>query len=155
MRRHRRDYEILSDMNLTNLLDTAFVLLITFIIASPTIRQGMEMNLPQVEAASNLQASTNTVQIDIKKSELAGAEDPIYIDEMRVDLPTLQRVLEKKKVINPKLDVIINAERTASVDMLYQVIAVLKVLQIESVGLPTEPMAPPEPGTKTKNKKKP
>ena len=48
MRRHRRQLNVLSEINLTNLVDTSFVLLIGFMLMAPTIKHGIKIEYPQV-----------------------------------------------------------------------------------------------------------
>ena len=43
----RNSLVTLSDINITPLLDLAFVLLIIFVITTPLLEQGMDISLPQ------------------------------------------------------------------------------------------------------------
>ena len=49
MRRYSQKNSLvtLSDINLTPMLDLAFVLLIIFVIATPLLEQGMKLDLPE------------------------------------------------------------------------------------------------------------
>lgn len=148
MKRHRRDYEMMADMNLTNLLDTAFVLLIAFIIASPTMRpSGLKVDLPEVrdtpgELAKNQE--DNTVTITIKRESAApNLPEMIYAnDDIRVDLTDgpngLRSYLRAEKAKPRRLSVIIQADKDARYDVLAQVLALLRAEGITNVGLPLE-----------------
>jgi len=153
MRRHRRDFEILSEMNLTNLLDTAFVLLIAFIITSSSIRQGMQVDLPQVAPQTTRDLPQSTVEISIAKAEVAGTTDRIVVDDQRVDVQTLKALLSAKKMVDPKMSVIVSGDGASTLQTLYQVFSVLKEVGIETVGLPTAP-TDLKPDTDKPNKKK-
>lgn len=148
MKRHRRDYEMMADMNLTNLLDTAFVLLIAFIIASPTMRpSGLKVDLPDVgtqrDEITHPQES-NVVTITIKKDKDAPTlPEMIYANEdIRVDLTDgpsgLTSYIRAEKAKPKKLAVIIQSDKEARYDVLAQVLALLKAEGITNVGLPLD-----------------
>ena len=50
-RRTRRRLDPNSDINLTNLIDVAFVLLIIFMITAPILQGGIEVALPKAESS--------------------------------------------------------------------------------------------------------
>ena len=138
MRRHRRDLEILSEMNLTNLLDTAFTLLIAFMFVAPMMKHGIELELPKVSRGP-LESATHTVTIVINKRPAEDLSEPIYIDEERVDLDSLE---EKMREIQNRYDafnVAIEADAASTYDTFAKVLARLKNMGIENVGLVTEP----------------
>mgnify|MGYP001108202568 CR=1 FL=1 len=59
----------LSDINITPLLDLAFVLLIIFVITTPLLDKGMELNLPKLDSPPDKQLKKEdirTVEIDPK-----------------------------------------------------------------------------------------
>lgn len=156
MRRHRRDYEVMSEMNLTNLLDTAFVLLIAFIMASPSMRQGLQIDLPKVggPAEALVQKSKEVLTITLRKNPLQGAADQIVVGEARLDLDQLSAMIDLKKASTKDLDVILEADKAVTYETVAQVIGILKNRGIENVGLPTEPAdAQSDEKGKTKSKK--
>ena len=158
MRRHRRDIEILSEMNLTNLLDTAFVLLIAFIITSSSIRQGMQVDLPQVAPQTTRDLPQSTVEISIAKAEVAGTTDRIVVDDQRLTAQELKDLLSAKKMLDPKMSVIVSGDAASTLQTFFQVLSVLKELKIDNVGLPTAPTdlkADADKPAKTKSKARP
>lgn len=146
MRRHRRDYEVISEMNLTNLLDTAFVLLITFIMVSPTVRQGLKIDLPQVQRNEDISVTKN-VTIVIKKHEIEGVSDQIVVDDHRYSLDdtapdSLKTLVEEKKRQNPTVAIIVEADRNSSYETFAKVVSLLKGVGVENIGLSTDPLEP-------------
>jgi biopolymer transport protein ExbD len=159
MKRHRRDLEVMSDLNLTNMIDTAFVLLIVFILVAPAMKSGLDINLPKVEGGESKPTDVNkTLTISIGKSPGAGLSEPIIVEDRRLTLDELRATIESKRMLNSKLDVVIEADRTSTYDTFAQVLSVLKALNIENIGLITDPVeaAPPDDKAeaKTKNKKR-
>jgi biopolymer transport protein ExbD len=149
MKRHRRDYEMIADMNLTNLLDTAFVLLITFIIAAPTMRSGLRVDLPEVAIQETMTSppQSRPVTITIQKEK----DDPtlperVIVDDRRLSMgkgpDSLDETIAAKVRMYPnqKLDVIIEMDKEARYNVLAQVLAVLREHNITNVGLPLIPL---------------
>ena len=52
----------LSDINITPLLDLAFVLLIIFVITTPLLDKGLELKLPKVDAQADKQITKSDVR---------------------------------------------------------------------------------------------
>ena len=49
MKRSRRK-DLKQELNLTNMIDIVFAILIVFILCAPLMSQGVKVNLPQVKA---------------------------------------------------------------------------------------------------------
>ncbi|MBD3217932.1 MAG: hypothetical protein GF310_06595 [candidate division Zixibacteria bacterium] len=45
----RRSYKVMSDINVTNLVDVVLVLLIVFMISAPLLQSGIDVDLPKTE----------------------------------------------------------------------------------------------------------
>ena len=138
MRRHHRDLSILSEMNLTNLLDTAFTLLIAFMLVAPTIKHGIELELPKI-SRGEMQTESKTLTIAIKKKAFEDTVEPIYIEDQRVTLDNLKDIIRERQAIYPKMSVLIEADKDATYDTVAKVLATLQNLGINNVGLPTLP----------------
>lgn len=151
MKRHRRDYEMMADMNLTNLLDTAFVLLIAFIMASPSMRVGLPVDLPQVGDSKiiNTPPESKEVTITIQhKKEVPGEPDWVYVGEVKVDANDdksrdslrdhLKGILSSTPP-NKKLDINISADKDARYDVIAKVLSVLNGLELTNINLPLAP----------------
>src|SRR5688572_14442019 len=79
MRRSRRrdNLRVTAEINMTNLIDVAFVLLIIFMITAPIFQGGIELELPQADAAPVTSAETVVVSI--------ARDGRIYIGENEVN----------------------------------------------------------------------
>jgi biopolymer transport protein ExbD len=155
MKRHHRGMEVMSDLNLTNLLDTAFVLLIAFMLVSPTVQQGLELELPKVTAAKALDAEKNkTLVIAIQKAAIANVSDPVLIDNLRVSMEELSAELLSRKASDPELGVIIQSDKAVRWDTVAQVFSTVKANGITKIGVVTEPATkkPEEPDDKKSKK---
>ncbi len=86
--RRQRQSSPISEMNLTNLIDLGFTLLIIFMIATPLINQEqtIPVNLPVESKSAQIKPDKNTrfVAIAIK------ADGSYYLDNVRVGFPELE-----------------------------------------------------------------
>ena len=92
-------------INVTPMLDLAYVLLVIFIIMTTASVQGIKVNLPKASAAPAL-AKPKTKAVSIT------ADGTIYIDTYPVRLPELENLLRQYKAQDPDLPVIIKADST-------------------------------------------
>ena len=79
MPRKRRKRTLDSNINLTNMIDVVFTLLIIFMITAPMLTQGVQVNLPNANA-ENLEIDQTVIEISITK------ENEIFIDKNPVTL---------------------------------------------------------------------
>ena len=123
------------DINITPMLDLAYVLLIIFIILTTASVQGIKVRSPETEAANNL-ARPQTRAITIT------AEGAMYLDAYPVTIEQLRGSLAQYKSANPALPVVLKADAAAQYDKVMQVLEVAKSLDITEIGLVTKRAAP-------------
>src|SRR5881398_2340625 len=107
MRRYsqRNSLTTLSEINVTPLLDLAFVLLIIFMITTPLLENSMNLVIPS-SGATNPPISSSQVQtISIDRSET------IRFNNQIVDPETLSGQLLEMKQRNPDVAVVIRPDR--------------------------------------------
>lgn len=124
-------------MNVTNLLDTAFILLMAFMIVAPSIKHGIELELPTV-SAQNMDTK-KTVTVVVQRPAMEGAAERIYIDDKRLSLEDLEKELIEQKIIFPQMDVVIEADKNVSYGSIASTLGAIKAAGIEGVGLATLP----------------
>ena len=74
--RRQRAHQVNAEINLTNLIDVAFVLLIIFMITAPILQGGIEVDLPQADASPI--TSSEAVIVSVVDN------GDIYIDKARL-----------------------------------------------------------------------
>src|ERR687894_387614 len=107
MRRYsqRNNLSTLSEINITPLLDLAFVLLIIFIITTPLLENSVTLSIPS-SGAANAAVDPATVQtISIDRSET------IKFNNEVVDAATLTARLSEVTRANPDVAVVIRPDR--------------------------------------------
>ena len=71
------DLELMANINVTSLVDVAFVLLIIFIITAPILQGGIEVAVPETEVEA-LSAQENTLVVSVdRRGTVYLAETPV------------------------------------------------------------------------------
>jgi biopolymer transport protein ExbD len=131
----KADNQPYDDINVTPMLDLAYVLLVVFIILTTASVQGVKVNSPSTEAANNL-ARPQTRAITIT------ADGAMYLDAYPVTIDQLRESLARYKAANPSLPVVLKADSATQYDKVMQVLEVAKRLDIGEIGLVTKRIAP-------------
>jgi biopolymer transport protein ExbD len=131
----KADNQPYDDINITPMLDLAYVLLVTFIILTTASVQGVRVESPLTQAANNL-AKPQTRAITIT------ADGSIYLDAYPVTPEQLASTLAQHKAGNPALPVVLKADARAPYDKVMLVLEVAKKLDITEIGLVTKRAAP-------------
>jgi biopolymer transport protein ExbD len=119
------------DINITPMLDLAYVLLVTFIILTTASVQGVRVNSPETRTISNL-ARPQTRAVTLT------ADGAMYLDAYPVTLDQLSTTLAQYKAGNPNLPVVIKGDAAAPYEKIVEVLATLKKLDITQIGLVTK-----------------
>ena len=90
------DKDVYDDINITPMLDLAYVLMVIFIIMTTASVQGIKVNLPKASDTPSL-AKPQTKAITIT------ADGTMYLDTYPVTLPELENLLRQYKAANPQL----------------------------------------------------
>jgi biopolymer transport protein ExbD len=125
------DNEPYDEINVTPMLDLAYVLLVVFIILTTASVQGVRVESPVTQAANNL-ARPQTKAITIT------ADGAIYLDAYPVTLAQLATSLAQMKAANPNLPVVLKGDARAQYATVMQVLEVAKKLDITEIGLVTK-----------------
>jgi biopolymer transport protein ExbD len=123
--------DVYDEINITPMLDLAYVLLIIFIILTTATVQGIKVNLPKASAQPSL-AENKTKAVTLT------ADGTIYLDTFPVTMPELENLLRQYKAANPSLPVIIKADSTIQYQRVVDVLDLLGRLEITQLGLVTQ-----------------
>ena len=134
MRRYsnRSNFSTLSEINVTPLLDLAFVLLIIFMITTPLLENSMNLVIPSSSAANPAVSKTQIQTISIDRAET------IRINDQTVDADALTAHLRELKRANPDVAIVIRPDRDLPVQKLVALMDSLQRAQITKVGIATK-----------------
>jgi TolR protein len=127
----RRRRTVMSEINVTPLVDVMLVLLIIFMVTAPMLKQGIDIELPK--AKGKQLKSEERINVTIKKN------GDIYLNNKKVTLSKLIRKLRAISKLNP--NVYLKADRNVPYGEVVRVMAEIKDAGIEKVGLITEPIS--------------
>jgi biopolymer transport protein ExbD len=123
----------LSEINITPLLDLAFVLLIIFVITTPLLEQGLSLNLSK---GGNPDRQID--KSDIRTVEISPQGD-YTLNSRRMSLDQIEAQLKKDFAYNPDLVVYIRADELGKNKDLYAVIERCQRNGITRYSLRTQP----------------
>jgi biopolymer transport protein ExbD len=119
------------DINITPMLDLAYVLLVIFIIMTTASVQGLKVNLPKASDTPSL-AKPKTKAISIN------SDGDIFFETVPVTLDDLEQRLEQQKAIDPTTPYVIKGDGEVQYRVVVDVLALMGKLDITQVGLVTQ-----------------
>ncbi|MBK7235772.1 MAG: biopolymer transporter ExbD [Sterolibacteriaceae bacterium] len=119
------------DINVTPMLDLAYVLLVIFIILTTASVQGIKVNVPLTMAAQNL-ARPQTRAVTVTR------DGAVYLDAYPVTMEELETRMAQYKAGNPALPVVFKGDAEAQYDKVMEVLEILKRVDITEIGLVTK-----------------
>ncbi len=118
------------DINVTPMLDLAYVLLVIFIIMTTASVQGVRVDLPKTQTVANL-AKPQTKAVTINQG------GDVFLDAYPVTLEQLEQRLAQYRAVNPALSVVIKGDARVQYAKVMEVMELLKRNDITELGLAT------------------
>ena len=122
----------LNELNITPLLDLAFVLLVIFIITTPQLSNDLEMNLPSPKKDKPASPPPKIHRITVE------ASGRIALNDQTVLLPALKEMLVAMKTSDPETTVVVRGAANVDYSRVISVLDILQQVDITKVGLATE-----------------
>jgi len=118
------------DINITPMLDLAYVLLVIFIIMTTAAVQGIKIDLPKASSTVSL-SKPKTKAITINNA------GDIFLDAYPVTLRDLENRLRTAKAVEPDFPVVVRGDATVQYQKVMDVLDLLRRLDLNKVGLVT------------------
>ena len=118
------------DINITPMLDLAYVLLVIFIIMTTASVQGIKVNLPKASDAPSL-AKPKTKAITISN------EGKIFLDTYPVTLDKLEQRVVQQKGVDPETPYVIKGDGDVQYKVVVDVLALMSRHDVTQLGLVT------------------
>jgi biopolymer transport protein TolR len=124
----------MAEINVTNLVDVVLVLLIIFMITAPMLQSGIDVNLPKTRTAIQDELGEGVVLTVDRKGG-------VFIDDVWVRLPEFEKKLDAVMRTKGLSAVYIRADSGVVYAAVVDVVARLKQMGVEYLGLVTSPVA--------------
>jgi biopolymer transport protein TolR len=124
-----RGRTVMSEINVTPLVDVMLVLLIIFMVTAPLLQQGIDVNLPKAKG-KEMPAEERIILV-IKK------DGKIYMNDTPVSFSDMKKKLQSISKLNP--NIFLKADKDISYGLVVKVMGEVKDAGIEKLGMVTEP----------------
>ena len=139
---------MVSDINVTPLVDVMLVLLIIFMVTAPMMTHGVDVKLPQT-AAPAIPTKSERLIVSV------GSDRQIFINRQQVGLDqfesTLAAIYQNKP--NPE-GVFLRADRSIPYGYVMQVMGMIRQAGITKIGMVTQPEKSPTPNAGKKGRRR-
>ena len=120
--------DVVSEINVTPLVDVMLVLLVIFILTVPVLTQSVGVDLPRAD-------KVNTVAVTVS----VNADGTVFWDGVPVDDAKLARVLQNAAQADPQPEIRLYGDRKAAYEHVVRVMAAAQKAGIEKLGFVTQP----------------
>ena len=124
--------EVLSEINITPMVDVMLVLLVVFIITAPLMTNSIKVNLPDTESTVQIQEPKKPIVLSID------AEGKIYLDKDEYALDVIEQELSHRKELDPEIRLNLNADETVPYGVVAKVMVLIEKAGIERLSVVTE-----------------
>lgn len=130
MKLQRRTSHVIRELNLVPLIDVLLVVLFFYMIISPMMSRGLDVNLPKSE--SNTVKPEDRIVITVTRAQ------EVFVEKERVEIGKLRGILDSLRKSKPQINVYLRADRDAPYGAIVQVMDVVKRAGIDKLGMVTE-----------------
>jgi len=131
--RGRGKKRLVSEINVTPLVDVMLVLLIIFMITAPMMTQGLNVDLPETTSKS-LRQEENPIVVTVDKDGI------ITINEAVLAPDLLRQELQKKYKANQKQPIYLKADKNVPYGNVVTVMSDIKSVGFDKIGMITKPL---------------
>lgn len=131
MRRRARVAPPQPEMNLTNLMDVVFAILLVFMMTAPLMTQGVKVELPKAEAAALDEKKSVTVSFDDKRR--------IYVDGEETDASAFPASFARAWGGDENRAVLIEGDRSVPYGLVLETVGEIRKAGASKIGFLTEP----------------
>jgi biopolymer transport protein TolR len=122
---------LISEINMTPLIDLTFLLLISFIITFPLTEQGIPVRLPTGKATELDQANTFSITLNDKNE--------LFFEDVPTGEAELAAELKSKAQENPDVTILVRADETIAYGKVVAVLRLMHDANISRMALVTSP----------------
>jgi biopolymer transport protein ExbD len=129
--KRRRRRQLISDLNLTNLIDVMLTLLIIFMITAPMMTQGVQVDLPKADAKN--------VEVNVSIQVSINSHHELFIDQEKISLFDFGRRFREVFASRTEVPVFVNSDRKVPYGLVIRVISDIQNAGVVKLGFLTQP----------------
>jgi biopolymer transport protein TolR len=122
----------LSEINVTPLVDVMLVLLIMFMVTTPLMQQGIEVNLPKTSASGVEPTDEPFVLMITADQKITAGKQPVAMKDLQVKLKAIFETRKNKQIY-------LQADRKVDYGFVAEAMAEIRAAGIYNIGLITLP----------------
>lgn len=123
---------LVSEINVTPLVDVMLVLLIIFMVTAPMMTQGLDVDLPETTSKS-LRQEEKPIVVTVDE------EGTISINSIPLARDLLIQELQKKYTVNQKQPIFLRADKNVAYGHVVTVMSDIKSVGFDKIGMITKP----------------
>ncbi|OGQ08771.1 MAG: protein TolR [Deltaproteobacteria bacterium RIFCSPLOWO2_12_FULL_40_28] len=135
MRAKTKHGEAISEINIIPFVDVILVLLIIFMVAAPMLQQGIDIDLPEVNASA-VESTKEDFVLSVRN------DGTVYIGDDKKTAYTTQTLEEKLQAIfenKEKKELYIRADKDIRYGFMMEIMAICQKAGVERMGMITQP----------------
>ncbi|AOA57876.1 ExbD/TolR family protein [Acinetobacter larvae] len=127
-----QDDDVVSEINITPLVDVMLVLLIVFIVTAPLLTNSVKVNLPKA-------APTQTTPQNKALVISVNPQGEIFLDQQKVALNDFENEIQARKRADHTLALNLNADETVPYGTVAKLLASIERVGVEKLSVITTP----------------
>jgi biopolymer transport protein TolR len=130
---------VMSEINVTPFVDVMLVLLVIFMVTTPILYQGVDVNLPKTESRPmpSLDQERKVVVTLNRNGEIFIEKEQYTLNELRIEVRKL--MADKGKDLSSE-DVFLRADSAVPYGTVVEVMSEIRNAGVQKIGLITEPV---------------
>lgn len=127
----RKGSHIIREINIIPLIDLVLTVLFFYMIVSPMMSRGLDVNLPK--------SGANTIKPEERVVVTVTRAQEVFVEQERIDIAKLKDILANIRKSKPQINVYLRADKDAPYGAVVQVMDMVKRAGIDRLGMVTEP----------------
>lgn len=127
-----REDDVVSEINVTPLVDVMLVLLIVFIVTAPLMTNSVKVNLPKAAPTQSIQEN-KTVVLSVKPT------GEVFLDKQKVVLENFENDLKQLKATKQDLSLSLNADEGVNYGTVAKLLASIERVGVDKLSIITVP----------------